>query len=243
MEDNARKQILLLIDTACCEECDSNRSVVTAKTLYLACCRILFLFTGFASGKSGGLEKLKWNWKLFNSGTNKVPIKRRRTCFKDTRTETLDKLYEELEAQLENSTKPTKYEVDEEAPCRVIYRALALALQDYDWDTPVLMSPLPRKRDRSKMKSTFDACLKEKMSNCIFIISERFCDIGALCGRGRTSRRSLKKSLKEDLFPPAVSAQLKSKNIRLVIVWKKGGKMEEEMVSAKKACSCTFRSS
>ena len=72
------------------------------------------------------------------------------------------------------------------------------------------------------------------MLNCIFIISEWLCDIGALCGRGRTSRQSLTKSLKEDLFPPAVSAQLKSKNIRLVIVWKKGGKMEEEMASAKK---------
>ena len=226
MDNEESKQILLLIDTACSTGVDAHVDLLT-DTLYMACCRLLFLYAGFGSSRAGRLDQLKWSWELFDSDDNKVSLRRNTSCclFKDVRSETLDKLRQDLETKIINHTHPPS----EKGMLKVMYSVLASVLQDYLWDTPTILSPLPQRVRKRTSEIT-----KEKVQNVIFIISKKFCDVTSKfeMGNREESGRSLGQYFKEELFPDAVCSQLQNKNISLYTLWNNDGTaLNHEMVS------------
>ena len=213
MSSPLRKQVLLLIDTAWSTPGASER-------VYLACCRLLFSFTEFSSSKAGKTENVQWDWQLFDSNAPRVPVRTSSPTFKDLRTEILQKFQQNLKDKFTNSTRDQTRGVGV-ASLKVV---LATALQDYQWDTPIIMSPVVKYNKKRTLG------LNKQVTNTIFLISERFEDIATSWGMGVASGRSLTKHLKEELLPSAVCTQLYNKNIKLVAVCGNGNE-EKGMAS------------
>ena len=214
--NSGQKQILFLIDTAY-----SNISLLSTSTLYLACCKLLFLYAGFDSGKSGRTQHLKWDWRVFDSiaDNSKVPLKGNTSSFRELRSETLLKFQASLKEKVKSSAH-TAPSVGVSSNLRTAYNILVSVLQDYQWDTPFITSPsLPQKSRKSRTLSS--KLCSESVLNVIFLVSRRFEDIARSCIEeieGGTSGRGLQQCIKEDLFPNAVCMQLQNKNIKVYSV-------------------------
>ncbi len=214
MSSPLRKQVLLLIDTAWSTPVASDR-------VYVACCRLLFSFTEFSSSKAGKTENVQWDWQLFDSNAPRVPVRTSSPSFKDLRTETLQKFQLNLKDKFTNSTKAQTRGVGV-ASLKVV---LATALQDYQWDTPIIMSPVVKYNKKHTPR------LNKQVTNTIFLVSERFVDIATSCEMGVANGWSLKEHLKKELLPSAVCTQLWNKNIKLVAVCGNGS--EERGVASR----------
>ena len=192
-EMGGRRQVLFLVDVAT-EQDDS----IWIKSIYLACCRILLSHAKrneIASGCSPlKTDTVKWSYELLNIIGGGVSLTRKPT-FKELHTDVLGGFYDDLishtHSKLLNSTIKT------------LYNTLAAVIQDYYWDMPTLMSPLPQKqRKRGKTQLSHES----HMTNHIYIFSEVLSQSSGHC-------------LSNELFPAPLVSQLLEKRITVHLVW------------------------
>lgn len=199
----ARKQLLLLVDTA------SSSHKGHIENIYQACCRLLFMHIGFDAAKEGYLEQLTWDYKIFDSNDNRISIMREPSSFNELTSEKLKKFFEVLQEKAENPAHCN----ESSSGVNTMYTVLVSALQDYQWDMPLLMSPSPL---HIKKKSH-----KQKQYNAIYLITNKFNDLST----------SPNTSELEALFPSAVLGQLQNKNIKLCVVYGyKHGVLSEKVI-------------
>ena len=189
----ARRQILFLVDVAT-ERDDS----IWIKSIYLACCRILLSYAKRDEVTSGcsplKIDTVKWSYELLNIIGGGVSLTRKPT-FKELHTDVLGGFYDDLishtHSKLLNSTIKT------------LYNTLAAVVQDYHWDMPTLMSPLPQKRrKRGKTQLSHES----HVTNHIYIFSELLSQSSGHC-------------LNNQLFPSPLISQLLEKCIAVHLVW------------------------
>lgn len=216
----SRKQLLLLVDTAVVPSSLAD-SDVKINTIYQASCRLLFMHAGFDIAKEGCLDQLTWDYKIFDSNDNQVSLKREPSTFKEFKSDKLEKFREVLQRKIKNSIHHTA-EGGVVSPLKMMYTVLASALQDYQWDTPLLMSPLPRHRKKSLLSN------KEKQYNAVYLISNKFDQLSTSTDKVGGAITTLEL---EALFPSAVRTQLQNKNIKLSIVYGyENGVLQEKVV-------------
>ena len=217
IEDKIGKQVLFLIDSACE---NVKKESLHVNSLYLACCRILYHCAGFIRAKNG-VDKVRWNYELFNSRIGGVVLKKKASSFKEFRTETLERFHTDLESHFSDSTPPPLSSDNEMTSLKIIYNKLASVVQDYQWDMPLLMSPLPQKTSRLKRrknrKDGISSCT-QPVRNLIFLISEKLCNVEKIRSLEMSSR-NLRDYIEGCLFPPPLTSQLHLKRITVHAVW------------------------
>lgn len=162
-----RFQVLFLIDVARREEL--SREVVKERTrsMCLACCRILLHLCPRPHERS----KVKWAYQLFHSERQVFTHKRKTAQFVDFGSESLEGFYSTvLLAQDEISQSDRGHDGDKTPPIRIVYSILAAVVQDYPWDTPLIVSPIIYKVTRKPRSLSIGDSLRQK--NLVFIVSE-----------------------------------------------------------------------
>ncbi len=213
--DAGKVQVVFLLDTCAGS---AEHSQLHVRSLGLACIRILLFLTQFPFKEHR--SQVTWNYKLFNSRRPERTVRTRTAQFSECRSELLQKLFQELERVLEDKQPHVHLS---EKPAKLVYDALASAVQDFVWDAPEITSPVRpvyTKSGTGKKKPTIGrGKLRDNTAarNLIFVCSHcpqskeevrEFC--GGLQVDGDSSRGDL---LTGVLLPRALLSQLASKGI------------------------------
>lgn len=203
------------------------------RSVCLAAVRILLYLSRFPIREH--LNKVLWNFKLFNS--ERLEKTTKTWQFHENRSELIEKFFQKLHDSLAAPIESTKGgSIGSPKPVKLVYNALAAVIQDFVWDAPEIMSPIrPRKRGRvigtnttalNLPSSKEDSCDK----NIVFIFSRcpasdgelrRFC-YGSEVNQDPVSMATIR----EQLLPVALLNQLSTK--RITVHWIHTGAVSDQ---------------
>ena len=227
--DGSKLQVAFLVDT---ELPQSLCKEDYFKTLCITCTRVLLYMSKFPNKAHQG--SVRWNYKLFNSDQ---PDRGARTKtnkqFYDCRSELLDKFFKDIQFSIRDDNEDTRLSGSHK-PVKQVYNALAAAVQDLNWDAPVIFSPIrpttsrrrnPQHHPISKITREHTPSPLQHPKNIIFICSScpqsttelaYFCHGSSGPAQGAPSSAtgaSLEGEVCRGLLPPALASQLASKGI------------------------------
>ena len=211
-----KTQAVFLVDTNLSPSANFHWSF---RSLCLVCTRILLFLSQFPNKEH--LGRVQWNYKFFNSQRHEKSVRTKTAQFYENRSELLQKFFEELQSSLELARNGTSSSSNlPQPPVKLVYSALAAAVQDFTWDAPEIMSPIrrlsPQSKKRVKKGRKSDVKDAHITQNIIFICStspqseEKVHQF--LYGSDKESDVSMK-MLHSELLPPALLLQLEGKGI------------------------------
>lgn len=214
--ERQKTQAVFLVDT--CSPPAENLSRY-CRSLCLVCTRILLFLSQFPNKEHQG--RVQWNYKFFNSRKPETSVRTQTAQFYENRSELLQKFFGQLQSGLEHTqNQSSSLNLSwPQPPVKLVYSALAAAVQDFTWDAPEITSPIRRpsalsKRAKRGRKSGVND--NHTTKNVIFICSmcprskDELCNF--LCGSRKQSDDSMG-MLRSELLPPALLLQLEERGI------------------------------
>ena len=214
--ERQKTQAVFLVDT--CSPPAENLSRY-CRSLCLVCTRILLFLSQFPNKEHQG--RVQWNYKFFNSRKPEISVRTQTAQFYENRSELLQKFFGQLQSSLEHThNQSSSLSLSwPQPPVKLVYSALAAAVQDFTWDAPEITSPIRRPSalsKRAKRGRKSDVKDNRTTKNVIFICSmcpqskDELCHF--LYGSQKQSDDSMV-MLRSELLPPALLLQLEERGI------------------------------
>ena len=212
-------QVLFLIDLCAGEEDSGGGEWLSA--VYLACCRVLlchcFSSTEERAGRSSSPESfghhlvdtVKWSYELLPGTAGNVPggggakMNKKSNSFLELKTENLvDSFYKDLVSRSHSSP------LEGSSSVKSLYGGLGKCVQNYCWDTPIIMTPVPSRKKRKGRSKSCDCHVRNRM----YIFSTVLCD-------QRIEDEIYSKTVIDKIFTNALIEQLLAKKISVHVIW------------------------
>ena len=214
--ERQKTQAVFLVDT--CSPPAENLSRY-CRSLCLVCTRILLFLSQFPNKEHQG--RVQWNYKFFNSQKPETSVRTQTAQFYENRSELLQKFFGQLQSSLEHTHNQlaSLNLTWLHPPVKLVYSALAAAVQDFTWDAPEITSPIrrpPAQSKRAKRGRMSNVKDNRTTKNVIFICSmcprskDELCHF--LYGSHKQSDDSMV-MLRSELLPPALLLQLEERGI------------------------------
>lgn len=200
------------------------------KTISLSTLRILS-YLSFENRNNEGQKRpkassLKWGYKFFDSRSHSLKVEK--YSFKELKLKHFEEFEREIQRRIKilvknslkseslNHSKSTSKKTDNKiSPCDCFIRTLSELIDDYEWETPDLFSPIKRRKFKKRNESK--NLIKDSSGNFAFLFS--------ICPKSTTSLRQFakKKVLDSSVFLDSLMpASLFSKfceELKLKLFW------------------------